>query len=340
MSYYPVFIPTLNRYSHFKNCVESLARCIHADKTELVIGLDYPPSEKYVEGYNQIKEYIPTIIGFAKVTLFEQTKNLGPEGNWACLVNYCMSHYDAYIGTEDDNVFAPAFLDYMNRMLNLYYNDDKILTVSGYNFVEAYNQGEYTYYLSKDNCAWGVGLWKHKEAKMEYFFNDRSIFECALFRKANAKKIINAYPALYLMLNDMMNKNASWGDVMRTTVNILYEKYQVKPAISLVRNCGYDGSGIHCGYDDNGLSSQEISDSKSFDMGIGLGPGGTKRNRKALYNHSLPQMKEERKRALENIFYIYRQNIWPNVLLNLIHKYYSLRAKLGIRTRIMNLFLR
>ena len=51
MTFYPVIIYTLNRYEHFRRCVESLARNTHAEQTELVIGLDYPPSEKYVEGH-------------------------------------------------------------------------------------------------------------------------------------------------------------------------------------------------------------------------------------------------------------------------------------------------
>ena len=50
--YAPILIPTLNRYEHFKRCVESLAKCTHAEKTELVIGLDYPPSERYQKGTN------------------------------------------------------------------------------------------------------------------------------------------------------------------------------------------------------------------------------------------------------------------------------------------------
>ena len=48
MTFYPVVIPTLNRFDHFRNCVESLVRCTHADKTELIIGLDFPPYEKYI----------------------------------------------------------------------------------------------------------------------------------------------------------------------------------------------------------------------------------------------------------------------------------------------------
>ena len=54
--YSPIIIPTLNRFTHFKNCVESLAACTNADKTELIIGLDYPPSEKYVDGWIKIKD--------------------------------------------------------------------------------------------------------------------------------------------------------------------------------------------------------------------------------------------------------------------------------------------
>ena len=41
-NYYPIVIPTLNRYEHFKKCVESLARNTHADKTELIVGVRLP----------------------------------------------------------------------------------------------------------------------------------------------------------------------------------------------------------------------------------------------------------------------------------------------------------
>ena len=46
MNYTPILIPTLNRYNHLKRCVESLAKCTHADKTDLYIALDYPLKEE------------------------------------------------------------------------------------------------------------------------------------------------------------------------------------------------------------------------------------------------------------------------------------------------------
>lgn len=52
----PVLICTLNRYVHFKRCIESLSACTYADKTDLFIGLDYPLKDEHWEGYLIIKD--------------------------------------------------------------------------------------------------------------------------------------------------------------------------------------------------------------------------------------------------------------------------------------------
>ena len=55
--YAPVIILTLNRFEKFKKCLESLEACTGADKTDVYVSLDYPPSEKYVEGWKKIDSY-------------------------------------------------------------------------------------------------------------------------------------------------------------------------------------------------------------------------------------------------------------------------------------------
>ena len=57
-TYAPVLIPTLNRYEHFKRCLESLEKCTGAEHTEIFVALDYPPSEKYKEGWSKICKYL------------------------------------------------------------------------------------------------------------------------------------------------------------------------------------------------------------------------------------------------------------------------------------------
>ncbi|MCD8184140.1 MAG: hypothetical protein LUE99_14860, partial [Bacteroides sp.] len=70
--YYPIVIPTLCRSVHLKRRITSLSQCTYAEQTGLVIGLDYPLNESQRQGYNEILEYLPEIMGFYKVTIFKR----------------------------------------------------------------------------------------------------------------------------------------------------------------------------------------------------------------------------------------------------------------------------
>lgn len=300
MIYYPIYIPTLNRFNHFKECVESLAQCTHADKTELVIGLDYPPSEKYQEGHNQIKKFIPTINGFKKVTVFEQKENIGAIANWNMLKEYCFEHYDAAIGTEDDNIFSPCFLDYMNQGLERFKYDEKIVSISGYNYEECYNDTEYKILCSYDNRAWGMGVWKHKEIKIKDAINRTDFYTKILKSPIKSNKILKIYPYLICMLLLMIKSNKKWGDVRRSTYNIITNHYQLKPRISLVRNMGYDGTGINCGKIKI-YSRQYINQEKYFSLPNKIEYYQTTKHKDGLYNVGLPQKANEKNEMINKI---------------------------------------
>ncbi len=271
MTYYPVIIPTLNRYQHFKECVKSLAACTHADKTELVIGLDYPPSEKYVEGWKQIKTYIPTITGFAKVTVFEHDHNLGPAGNSNALEQYVTGKYDAWIYTEDDNVFSPCFLDYMDKCLEKYKDDETVLAISGY-----MNSVTFPVTVSKkasivrmqDYMAWGIGVWKRTKKELADFMPAHYMhYVCS--HKNILKKMKPYLRDLYQLIfwtkgNPELDRQCDFTIACYCKIN---NKYIINPAFSLVRNMGYDGTGVNCGVlDDNYLAKQPISSDKLFDL--------------------------------------------------------------------------
>lgn len=242
MRYYPVLITTLNRYEHFRRCVESLARCTHADRTELVIGLDYPPAEKYVSGYRQIKDYLPSITGFAKVTVMERDHNYGAIRNCRSLIAYSSQYYDACILSEDDNEFAPAFLDFMNKALDMYKDDDRVKTVGGYCHLEFDGLADKGVHFTYDNCAWGVGLWSHKEQVSRSWQDYLWLWKSP----RDFWRIFSVNPSVAKMFDTMMHKKAYWSDIVRTVANIHAGTYQVVPVRTLVRNHGYDGSGIHC----------------------------------------------------------------------------------------------
>lgn len=260
MNYYPIYIPTLNRYEHLKRCIESLARNTHADKTELVIGLDYPPSDKYFEGYNKIKNYLPTISGFKKVTIIERTENYGPLRNNRALLDYVFSKYDAAIGTEDDNEFSPCFLDYMDRALEYFQHIPKVVSISGFIESRFYGESEKRIMYTHDNNAWGLGLWK---GKVERFRSEE--FYDIVSDLRTMYKIFRTNPSVCSLLIAMMSQGAYWGDVAWSVMNIVNDTCQLRPTFSLVKNWGYDGSGVHCATEDpDDSANQVISVEKVF----------------------------------------------------------------------------
>lgn len=79
MIYAPVMIPTLCRYEHFKECLESLSLCKGADMTEVFVGLDYPAKENHRPGYEKIKSYLEQVgnMNFKKIHVYLREVNYG-----------------------------------------------------------------------------------------------------------------------------------------------------------------------------------------------------------------------------------------------------------------------
>lgn len=257
MNYYPVLIPTLNRHEHLKDCIESLLRCTHADQTELVIGLDYPPSDKYIEGWKAVEKYIDTITGFKKITIFKHKENLGPTNNTKFLREYAFSKYDAYIFSEDDNTFAPCFLDFMNKCLEKYKYNEKIYYVCGclepdinqLLFEEIQKIDSSIIKVIGNISAYGIGMWKDKERQLQNYFPKD-------FRKyifSSRKRIITLLKApaklnhVYYWIKNKPELNCLC-DFTRNTWAVLHNQQNILPIISLVKNNGFDGSGVNCDY--------------------------------------------------------------------------------------------
>lgn len=237
--YAPVIIPTLNRIEHLQRCVCSLAKCTHAEKTELIISIDFPPADKYIDGNKQIKEYVKTIDGFAKVTIIEHDHNLGAVRNWEFCNNYCKDKWDCYIASEDDNEFAQCFLDFMNKAFVTFNNNEDIISVCGFNQPQYIEKGHNVIFIT-ESSAWGVGYWSSKEISCNVNDIKNSLTIASIFN------LWHKYPMLLYTLLGMILCNNLYADSMITYNNIEKKRYQIRPSTSLVRNCGHDGSGQNC----------------------------------------------------------------------------------------------
>ena len=243
-TYAPVLIPTLNRYDHFRNCVESLATCTHAEKTELIIGLDYPPSDKYKEGWIKISEYLPAITGFKKVTVLKSEFNLGPVENMNGLKKYAGKRFDRFIFTEDDNVFSPNFLDYINKGLEVFKDNPKIMAICGYNY-HFLNLNDYKqpYYYAPEMSAWGYGSWFNERINAVENTVNSADYLTKMVKNVPLSKFLKNRARLCRLLFDIGLSHK--GDAYYTYYEIVHDMYCVFPKVSMVQNYGHDGSGVH-----------------------------------------------------------------------------------------------
>ena len=260
MIYAPIYIPTLNRYAHLKRCIESLQKNSWAEYTEIYISLDYPTKESHWEGYNKIKEYLESgISGFKAVHFFIQEKNLGPSENIKFLRKEIFKTYDRFIGTEDDNQFSPNFIEYMDKGLELFKDNDECIFISGYVDEQPWNAHGGTVMPSTLASFWGYGGWKNKLEKCQKEINKELFVSIG----TNPYYIWRLYYYSRIMLWWYVHRylcdpyeaftdqegNPKFIDVSINIYCIVKRKYIIVPVKSLVRNWGMDGSGVHCGTD-------------------------------------------------------------------------------------------
>ena len=267
--YAPVIVTTLCRYEHFVRCMDSLARCTHADETDVYIGLDYPLKESHWQGYKKILDFLPSIQGFHHVYIQKRERNFGARKNFYATRDYCYENgNDRYIITEDDNEFSPNFLDYVNKGLDKYENNPKVYAICAYSPHIDLQSFSKNIYASYGYSAWGVGLWRNKVIDFTSYPQEKNIHRVKQWLSSPVAciKLFCREPRILYTLYRMINKSMLYGDTCTVTYSILNNLYSVFPSMSKVRNWGNDGSGINCEAIDVSYIHQPIDTATTFDF--------------------------------------------------------------------------
>lgn len=248
MDYAPIVIGTLCRFEHFKEAIESLERNPWVQYTNIYIGVDYPTKEAHWNGYTKIVEYVNThIFKFMSAKIFIREKNFGSAKNFNNLIAVAFEENEMVICTEDDNVFSPNFLEYIDTMLALYKDSKEIVAICGYSYPIDWNDSKFGYVLNKNFfSAWGWATWKSKWEILQNSIT-QEYFKNIMCDKARLKKIRLEAPKSYYYLTHMVGKKQiSITDVTMSIYMVDHNYYCVMPKLSMVRNCGWDGSGVNC----------------------------------------------------------------------------------------------
>lgn len=268
MIYAPILIPTLCRYDHLVRCIESLKKNGWAKYTDVYVALDYPLKEEHWDGYRKIKKYLKGDFSeFANFNVIIRNSNYGSGRNMVEMREDILKRYDRFIRTDDDCEFSPNFIEYMDKCLERYEHDPTVMGVTGYSYPIKW--------IVKDDCnavknnsifpMWGTGFWRDKFILMQNNIKD-DVFE-KMFSERKIKKNSMTVARWIDVIGSIYKRDKQ--DLMHQTADVSFgsyiqieNQYIITPIKSLVRNYGFDGSGVYC---QNTVNSTVADNATTYD---------------------------------------------------------------------------
>lgn len=279
MIYAPIIIPTLCRSDHFIRLIESLKVNLWAKYTHVYVSLDFPPNEKYIEGWRTIINYVDSgdFSAFAGFHVLKQKQNKGWVYNMWWLCDYIAERYDRWIYLEDDGECSPNFIEYIDKCLERYENDNSVYGVCGFNFPVEWKVSPGATCLKQNVSAtvWGIGLWRDKYQEMRTYIKSDTLLDNVkkCFEEGSYSKMIDACRRDYIpvALSPVRRFNGfmrDWTDMSMRAFLAVEGKYCISPVVSKVRNWGFDGSGCSNGkgQNDNSSSRMQIDFDEHFEL--------------------------------------------------------------------------
>lgn len=237
----PIALFVYNRPDHTRKTIEALSKNELASESKLIIFSDGPKDDREALLVKQVREYIDSVRGFESVRMIKRESNKGLANSIISGVTSTLSDYDRVIVLEDDMVTSPQFLKYMNNSLDLYENDEAVISIHGYIYPVKKSLPDY-FFLKGADC-WGWATWRRG---WKIFNPDGK----SLYEKLKRKGLLNefdfegAYPYTKMLLNQIAGKNNSWA-IRWYASAFINEKLTLYPGKSYVQNIGNDASGTH-----------------------------------------------------------------------------------------------
>ena len=241
----PIVLFVYNRPDHTKFTVEALQKNTLAKDSELFIYSDAAKSKNDEIKVEEVREYIKKIIGFKQVVIIERERNFGLANSIIDGVGKVINKYSKAIVLEDDIVTSQNFLQFMNNALDFYSDNKSIMSISGYMYPCKISLSyKKDILLFNRFSSWGWGMWSDRWNLINFDIaaSDKIFHDKNLQKKFN----VGGEDLYNMLLLQLQGKINSWA-IRTALTSALNDKVTVYPIKSLVKNIGFDNSGVHCG---------------------------------------------------------------------------------------------
>lgn len=242
-NYAPIAVFVYKRTEHTKRLIHSLLQNPESLYSELFIFSDGPKNDDDVAEIQELRAYLRTITGFARIEIHENKRNIGLAYSIMGGVDLVFTLFENIIVLEDDLEVSPFFLQYMNKALQAFADNDRVFSISGYTapiqIPADYKHQIFTFLRIN---SWGWATWRDRWKSVDWLVKDFPSF----IRNPNFRSLFNQVgkDCTMMLLKQQKEKIDSWA-IRFNFAAFKQQKLTVYPVKSLVLNHGADGSGSH-----------------------------------------------------------------------------------------------
>lgn len=252
----PIVLFVYNRINSLQLTIKHLKDNFLSNESDLIIYSDGPKRDEDIEKVKIVREFLKTINGFKSITIYERSINKGLADSIIDGVTEIVNKYGKIIVLEDDLITSPYFLKYMNDALNIYENEERVISIHGFIHNVKKKLPE-TFFLKGADC-WGWATWKRG---WDIFEKDGS----KLLKELEEKKLTyefdfrGGYPYTEMLRHQVQGKVNSWA-IRWYASAFLKDKFTLYPGKSLVAHLGIEeGTHSNDGYNLGNISSEPIN---------------------------------------------------------------------------------
>jgi hypothetical protein len=240
-SFAPVALFIYKRPEHTRLTLQALSENPEAALTDLVVFADGAKTPEEIEIVETTRNIAQNFPGFRSVRLIKRQTNFGLANSIINGVTEILDEYPKTIVLEDDFVTAPSFLTYMNSGLEMYEQDDAVVSIHAYAPVLR-GPVPQTFFLRGADCL-GWATWRRG---WDSFETDGSILLDEIVRRGLTFEFdySGTYSFSGMLKDQIAGKNDSWA-VRWYASSFLKGLLTLHPSESYVSHIGNDGSGTH-----------------------------------------------------------------------------------------------
>jgi hypothetical protein len=237
----PTVIFAFRRDKHLAATINALRANPEASDTPLIIYCDGARVESQIPDVQRVRTLARGTTGFASLRVIEREENFGLSRSIIAGVTEVCEEFGRAIVLEDDIVPSPYFLSYVNRALEKYAGDDRVLSIGCYTLDAGIPLPD-TFFLPIADC-WGWAVW-HRSWKLYEPDGKKLLGQLRSRGLCRRFDFDGAYPYSRMLEDQVRGHNDSWA-VRWCATALLENKLVLYPGRSVCANIGFDEMATH-----------------------------------------------------------------------------------------------